>query len=321
MKEVLSAAGRFLAILFVVLITVVGVTFLLGAIPVWSGAVQASAATFLDLAVDTLRDTWLATGALAIIAWLFSLLRRPDHRFVTRLVVFVIGTVIFLAGGVVIRMLGQGVAAPPAGVVVEPQGYYHTGDGFLYLDAREGLTYRGGIRLQAGDAPRITALRTVRQDPEAGTVTIPATEERLALGGFNSVYWNETVPPAGFGGFFRNAADVGRTWIADASVSNLPYLAFGIVLMALCLSAWSIVRLSRWPLLNAILMVLLIWGLVTVLSLDMNQVVADLLGDDLSEGVREFLPHALLASLAVVFAVINVFQPPFRQWQRNVAGG
>lgn len=321
MKEVLSAAGRFLAILFLVLITVVGVTFLLGAIPIWSGAVQVSAATFLDLAVDTLQDTWLATGALAVIAWLFSLLRRPDHRFVTRLVVFALAAVIFLAGGLVIRMLGQGVTAPPAGVILEPQGYYHTGEGFLYLDAREGLTYRGGIRLRTGDAPRITPIRSARQDPEAGTVTIPATGERLALDGFNSVYWNETVPPDGFGGFFRSAADVGSAWIADASVSNLPYLAFGIVLMALCVSAWSIVRLSRWPLLNAILMILLIWGVVTVLSLDVTQVVVDLLGDGLPERVGEFLPHALLAALTVVFALINIFQPPFRQWQRNVAGG
>ncbi|MFP4484735.1 MAG: hypothetical protein ACLFO1_07750 [Spirochaetaceae bacterium] len=321
MKEVLSATGRFLAILFVVLLIVVGVAFLLGAIPIWSGAVQASAATFLALAVDTLRDTWLATGALGVIAWLFSLLRRIDHRFISRLVVFMLASVIFLSGGIVIRTIAQGIDEPPPGVDIVPGRYYHTGDGFLYLGSREGLAYRGGVRLRTGDPPRMNVLGSARQDPRAGTLTIPATGERLNLGDFNSVYWNETAPPAEFRGFFRNAATISTAWIQDASVDSPSYLAFGIVLMALCMSSWSIVRISRWPLLNAFLVVLLMWGVVGLLSLDVRRVMFDLMGDGLPGTIRIYLPHVLLAALAVIFTLINIFQPPFRKWQRNVVGG
>jgi hypothetical protein len=320
-KGVLSAIGRFFAILFAVLIAITGVSVLLDIIPIWSGPGEAGASTYLALIVRSLRNSWFVVGIGAMLAWLFSLLRHPAHRSLARLLVFVIATVTFIAGGVAVGFLNTLVTAEQPSFVIRPGGFYDTGDGFVYFEDREGLSYRNGVRLQDTAPPRMTPIRSARQNPPAARLTIPATGEQLSLSQFESVYWTETEPPPEFAGFFSAAAEVSRTWIAGAAPRDLSYLSLGAVTILLFSMAWVIVRLTKWPLLNAVLAVLLAWGVVELLAVDLSGFAQEILGDTIPGQLYAFGPHAVLAVVTLILVIIGLFQPPFREWQRTVAGG
>lgn len=320
-KGVLSAIGRFLAILFAVLIAITGVGVVLDIIPIWSGSGEAGASAYLALIVGSLRNSWFAVGITAILAWLFSLLRHPAHRSLARLSVFVIATVIFTAGGIGAGLLTTLVGGEQPSFAIRPGGFYNTGDGFVYFEDREGLSYRNGVRVQNTAPPRMTPLRSARQNPPAASLTIPATGEQLSLSQFESVYWTETEPPPELVGFFSAAAEVSRTWIARAGTRDLHYLSLGAVTILLFSMTWVIVRLTKWPLLNAILAVLLAWGVVELLAVDLSGLAKELLGETIPGQLYPFVPHAALAVITIVLVIIGLFQGPFREWQRNVAGG
>lgn len=320
MKEVLSAIGRFLATLVISLLLITGGRFLLGTIPVWSGAVQAGMPLVTTIAVNSLLDTWLPVILASVLLWLFGLLHRPRHHLLIRSLVFVIASGIFLAGGVLVGMLAESAESPAYGVRMEPRQYYNTGDGFVFFGEREGLQYRNGVRVDLEAAPRMTAVTSSRQVPTAGNLTIPATAEQIPLSDFRHTFWTETAPPRGFEGFFRSTAGLSREWAAAAAPGDLRYLLFGLVLMAMASSAWSIARLSRWPLLNAILTAFLLVGLIALLDFGVNVIAPELVGDLLSPELSAYIPHALVGVFFLVFLVINLFQPPFREWQRNVKG-
>jgi len=319
-KEVLSAVGRFLATLVILLLLITGGRFLLGAIPVWSGAVQAGVPVLSGIAVNSLLDTWFPVILASILLWLFGLLHRPRHHLLIRSLVFVLATGIFLAGGVLTGMIANSAESPAYGVRMDPGRYYNTGDGFVFFGAREGLQYRNGVRVRLDATPRMTALAGSRQVPTAENLTIPATAEQIPLADFRHTFWTETAPPRGFEGFFRSTAGLSREWAAAAAPGNLRYLLFGVVLMAMASAAWSIARLSRWPLLNAILTGLLLVGLIALLDFGVNVIAPELVGDLLSPELNAYMPHAIVGLFFLVFLVINLFQPPFREWQRNVKG-
>jgi hypothetical protein len=235
--------------------------------------------------------------------------------------VFVLATLAFVAGGVATGFLTEQVAAEPQGLPLRPGGFYDTGDGFLYFEEREGLSYRNGVRLQDAAPPRMTVITTARQNPSTSTVTIPATGEQLSLEQFESVYWTRTRPPAGFAGFFAAAAEVSSAWIERAAVNDLNYLALGGITILLFSMAWVVVRLTKWPLLNATLAVVLVWGVVELLALDLPVLAREVLGEMVPEQLYPYVPHALLAVITLVFVIVSLFQAPFREWQRNIAGG
>lgn len=322
MKESFSALGRFLAILVVVAIAIAGVTFLLRAVPLWIGAVRSQASTLVGLAFESLRDTWFVTGAVSVLAWQFSQLRRSSHSILTRLLVFLVSSAVFVTAGYALGMLNTNLSGELSyGYTLREGGYYNSGSGFVYISEREGLSYSQGLRIRHNATPRFAYIEEARQTPNTGTLLIPRTEERLDLSSFRDVYWNETLPPSGFAGFFSSAEGVSTNWISEASLTNMRYIGFVTLAMLMWNLAWSVVRLTRWPLFNGILVVLLVWGVISVLALEAGTLVRNTLGEIIPPDLLSFLPHATLLLLTLVLTVINVLETPFRQWQRNVAGG
>lgn len=322
MKESFSALGRFLTILVVATIAIAGVSFLLRAVPLWSGGIQQNAAVIVTLMVESLRDTWFVVGAVGVLAWQFGQLRRSNHHWFTRLLVFLVSSTAFLAGGAAIGIVIESLPDEPLyGYELAEDSYYNTGQGFIYIATREGLTYPAGLRVDPTSLPRFTTFEAARQIPRGEGLVVPSTEERLGFTTFRHVYWNTTAPPSGFAGFFSSVRRISAGWIAEAAPTNLLYIGFGVLVMMMWNTAWSVVRLTRWPLFNGILTVLLVWGVTGLLSVESGAFIRDILGGIVSEEILRLLPHATLLFLTLVFTVINIFEPPFRQWQRNVSGG
>lgn len=213
--------------------------------------------------------------------------------------------------------------APAAG------SFLQDGSRIIYVDDRHGLEIRRllvGSLDTATDLPRFALYPQGVFDPRTESITPrPAsatTGAPFALSNAVDAPWALFDPPASVRSVAHDVQTVATLLTADLAEAPLRTLA-GISAVALLLTAsWVLLRLTRWPLLNALLALgwirLILFALPFAALPELSSAVEQLLGAP--ETLRWAYFPALVMLGGLLLVGINMVLPPFDHWRREVHG-
>ena len=104
---------------------------------------------------------------------------------------------------------------------------------------------------------------------------------------------------------------------SSAETLSLPYVLLVLALFFFVFSTWAFIHLTRWPLINFILTLLVIWGGLWLSSIQQIPVVYDFVVTFLSEQAVKYIASASLGVFALLFIIINAFLPSVGDEKRN----
>ncbi|TVR32603.1 MAG: hypothetical protein EA404_07410 [Spirochaetaceae bacterium] len=289
-------------------------------------------ADLLPLIMRGIRPALVLGAVAAALLSLFRLLRLGGSPPVALSFLWVLLAASLLVAVAAVELPLQGrepavqpARAPAAGVLLRsPQVA-------LYVGRREGTQLRDVLlwrasAAQAGNrngAAGFSVHPRASYDPVKEAIQFSTPAETVTLSKLQGGPWNIVEPPPLVSGMLN---DVRRTAVPLAGLARADRLAgvFTVAALALIIvMSWVIVRLTRWPLFNAILAIGWLRLLLYLLPLALDQTMLQALGRllPLADFPLSYLSALLLAAVGLLLLVINVVMPSFSHWKREVNGG
>jgi hypothetical protein len=97
----------------------------------------------------------------------------------------------------------------------------------------------------------------------------------------------------------------------------LPIIAFGVFLF----SCWTVARLTRWPLFNAVLVFLCVRGVLWLLHSLYFEELGGLLMSAIGSSQTDLVAAGIVAFVAGVLLVALFLLPPLTTWKRELIDG
>lgn len=340
MRDLLRLPALFLFFLVLLLLLVAGVDLL----ATWGEGLSAGREEALALTgarlLPALRDALPVSVLLALVLLLFSTSLRPGSRFLSLLVPLTVSFVLLAFGYQALEGLESRLESGRAEAMIEapsPERYLveerftRTGEQVLYLSELEDAALRGIVLFDSQAGPR-----KLRYFP-SGQVQVAGAGVRMRLGGATQELTLEPV----YAGLFRPEGEVRPEALARPGPVIGPLLqdirllngvlarlfqesrpAFLLLCFALVFAfhtAGLLLRLSRWPLLNVVIALLVLRGylyLVRLLGHDMTEQLGKVFPNP---GAVRCVPALILLVLGVLFLLIEVLFIPRGRRRREHA--
>lgn len=289
-------------------------------------------AALLPLIVRGIRPALVLGAVAAAFLSLFRLLRLSGPPAVALSFLWVLLAASLLVAVAAVELplqlpppASEPARAPAAGVLLRsPQVA-------LYVGRREGTQLRDVLlwrasTAQAGSrngAAGFSVHPLASYDPIIGAIQFPTPPGTVMLSDLQGGPWTIVEPPPLVSGMLN---DVRRTAAPLTGLARTDRLAAVLTVAALALiivMSWVIVRLTRWPLFNAILAIGWLRLLLYLLPVSLDQTMLQALGRlmPLANFPLSYLPALLLAAVGLLLLVVSVVMPSFSHWKREVNGG
>lgn len=321
MKEPLKAPFIFLFILICVTV----VCAALQVLAAWglndSPARSFSVAYLLQRFPRAVVDVMIPSVVLSIMLFGFRMARHPFSRFLGMLIVLAAAYVCLVNGMIWFRSLA-GASLPPAEVprqYIQPATFTPVGNAIVAVNEFADPGVRGILRVDpARQGARFSVYAAGAASSRAGTLTITTTAKPpVTIAGRADLSWTSVFAPDRFTAVFLR--DIG-TLTSDFErllARSLPeFFAASLALVFLCATSLVLLRITRWPLANVMLLVIAVRGyfslyhlLAVRLAPQIGQVIADSL-------VARLAAPAAFAIIGVVLLLIDILFVPADRWSR-----
>jgi hypothetical protein len=267
----------------------------------------------------SLYDVLVPSVILSIVLLGLRLVRRPFSRFIALLIVLGVGYIVLVNGMLLLRPLAG--ASPAAQVTarqyIPPSTFVRVGERMINVRsladtrARAVLVFdpsRAGAKFAV--SPEATAviangsLRLTTSGPPPQTVT-----------GSPDLSWTSVFAPDRFTSLFLRDVRTMTTDFQGLLVSaRAEFFAASFALVLLCTASLMLLRITRWPLVNIMLLGLAVRGyfsLYHLLAVDFAPQLAQVVTDRF---VVRMFPTAAFIGLAVLFLLVDILFIPGDRW-------
>ena len=281
-------------------------------------------ASFVQKLPRSIYDVMVPSVVLSIVLLGFRLVRRRFSRFTALFIVLGVGYIVLVNGMIWIRPLAG--AAPAAAVTPEqyitPSTFVRVGDRMINVRSLNGSRARAVLVFDpARDGARFTVSPGGTAVTAGGALRLTTTGPRpLTIAGEPDLSWTGVFAADRFTSLFLR--DI-RTMTADfqglLAASRAEFFASSFALVFLCTASLMLLRLTRWPLVNIMLLGLAVRGYFSLYHLmavsfapQLAQVVTDRL-------VARMFPSVAFAGLAVLLLLIDILFIPGDRWVNEPA--
>ncbi len=275
---------------------------------------------------DSLPGILLISAVAAAAVALFRLLQQRTSP-VPSLILLWVTLSVFLYGTLELtyRFASHTVAAEPTAQALPHGRLLRLPDAALYIDERTGETLRRVLvrrQFDSADQPRFVLYPEARHDPRAEVVVLPGEAEPLSLRELRDGPWAALDVPPAAASLMREAGWVSgrlRSGVAPPSVAGI----LSVLALSLAVTmSWTLVRLTRWPLFNAILTVSWLRLLLHFAAAPSDPALMELLREIISlvGAPTGYLYPAALALPGLILLGLGVVLPSFQQWKRETYG-
>ncbi|WP_455381248.1 hypothetical protein [Salinispira pacifica] len=270
-----------------------------------------------DRLMDGLRAVYPVSVLVSLLITLFSVLRLSRFRFPALLLLFLVGAGA-LVGGIrgieLIRTDGTG----PEHASVVPKVVYRFGGDFLYADRREGVSLLDVVVYRHGSDPGFSFSPEALVDPATGIVHISETGSDFRISDSESSYAHMFSGQPFISGLFRDVRRLSAAlWNQQNPLAPSYLLLVGVVVLFV-VSLWFLVRLTRWPLFNALAAFGGLRLLFLLYSFLQGSMFQEFMKAVVQPGYQRFVTTGVLLFVSVVLIVVNILLPPFDLWKREV---
>jgi hypothetical protein len=264
-------------------------------------------------------DVMIPSVVLSIVLLGFRMARRPFSRLLGLLIVLGVGYVALVNGMIWFRTLA-GKSAP---ATESPRQYLQAGtftrvgDGIVAVNGITGAAVTGILRIDPARAGgRFAVYAAGAASSRGGTLTITtSTKPPVTISGSADLSWTGVFAPDRFTSVFLR--DIG-TLTGDFErllARSLPeFFAACLALVFLCAASLALLRLTRWPLANAMILVIAVRGyfsLYHLLAVRLAPQIAKVISDGL---VARLAPSAVFAAIGVLLLLVDILLIPADRW-------
>ncbi len=277
------------------------------------------------LLVQAIRPAFLPAVFVATLVSLFGLLRVPRVRRAGLLVVLLITGLSITFGTAGLHRLERMTPAPeePPSRRLESEVLYRSDRLDIYVFRRSGLAFSSVVyhapeRDPAFGVAEEGVLYPRTEDLEVRSPDLQEPELRVSLSELENAYWQSFVPPPEVDGTLADVATAGMAFEGRYSPMSRDFLVLAWTLALVMTSLWTIVRSTRWPLLNILLALGMVRAVFAAFSLVERESVREFVAAMLPAAYLDYALPALFGGVAVILLLILILMPPFEQWNREV---
>ena len=264
-------------------------------------------------------DVLVPSVVLSIVLLGFRLARRQLSRFVTLIIVLGVGYIVLVNGMLLVRPF----AAASAGIRESPRQsfppstFVRVGERMVNVRSLSDTRARGILifdpaRTQGRFQVAADGTATVR----GGSLTLTTSGNRpLTISGAPDLSWTSVFAADRFTILFLR--DI-RTMTSDfqglLERSRAEFFASSFALLFLCTASLVLLRITRWPLLNVMLLGIAVRGwfsLYHLLAVSFAPQLAQVVTDSF---VARMFPSAVFVGLAVIFLLVDILFVPGDRW-------
>lgn len=349
MKAALVIPLRYILILLLLTVLIIGYSVLLGAAEFQRMDGGERSALILLYLVRGMKSGLYLGGVLAVIISIRSVLSLQSKRGVALLLLFLVALPTFFFGYYGVRQLEtSGLSSDSVQLTGLTSGVIHhySGGGIYHEHSTTSLLsqvvlyhHSTPVYSQPGDlkdnmllvpvdasASRLSSLESVVFDPSEEEIIVnqrsTVTPESKAL-----VISMADVTNSRAKLFHRSGiiGDIDATVTLlfetlDEYADDLSY-RYGALIFSLMLflfSTFIFLRLTRWPLINFILAVIVNIGGLLLTRIQELFFIRDIASNFLQERAMGYIAPGLLSFIAIIFIIMNAFLPSISEWSREV---
>jgi hypothetical protein len=268
----------------------------------------------------SLFDMMIPSVILSIVLLGFRLARRPFSRFLGLLIVLGVSYVVLVNGMLWLRAFSARVPAVAESPrhYLQPFTFVRLGQSEIAVQSIAGAEVSGIVRYDAAAAGnRLTVIPRGSAVARGGTLILTANSRPpVTITGNPELSWSSVFAADRFTGFFLR--DVG-TLTSDFQRllgTSLPeFFAACFALLFLCTASLVLLRLTRWPLANIMLLVIVFRGyfsLYHLMAVQLAPRVAAIVSDRLA---ARMFPVAAMAAIGVVLLLVDIIFIPSHRWK------
>jgi hypothetical protein len=269
--------------------------------------------------MDGLRTVYPVSVLLSILITLFSVLRLRKFRFMALLLLFVVGSAAIVGGIRGLQLLRRGSAFTSTATGAFTSGVvYRFGNNFLYADRREGASLFDVVVYRGGKQPGFVFSPEALVDPANGTVHISETGTDFRIADSETSYAHMFTGRPVISGLFRDVRLLSAALWNQKNPLAPSYLLLVAVTVLFITSLWFLVRLTRWPLFNAMAAFGAFRLLFLLYAFLQGAVFQEFIAAVVQPTFQRFVTPGVLLFISIVLVVINLLLPPFDLWKREV---
>jgi hypothetical protein len=241
------------------------------------------------------------------------------------LIVLGIGYVSLVNGMIWFRALA-GASVPPAAAprqYLQPSTFTRVGGTIVAVNDITGPAVKGVLRVEAEarQGARLSVYAAGAAASRAGTLSITTTAKpAVTITGSADLSWTSVFAPDRFTAVFLRDIGTLTTDFERLLARSLPeFFAACFALVFLCAASLVLLRLTRWPLANVMLLVIAVRGYFSLYHL-LAVRLAPQIGQVISDGLAARLSaSAAFAVIGVVLLLIDILFVPADRWSNPEA--
>ena len=270
--------------------------------------------TVMQLLAHGAAHVLLGCALVAAVISLFSVLKRATRPLIPLILVGGLTAAALVATG----LFDPEVTSPPTARSMRPQTIVRAGNIRVYALGHEGLSYGPLVSHDLGMVPGFRVHPEGVIDLETGDLVIPSSAMSVPLTESDDSYPALVRPPDLLTRALADLDVVTRV-VSLGTDSSAPLTIAALSLLVV--SLWTLVRLTRWPLFNAVAAIatlrFVVWLIASIRSGSLSELAVSAAGSS----SLPYATAAIVAGLAVILAAASILLPSFKTWKSGVENG
>ncbi len=266
----------------------------------------------------------LPTLLLTLALQLMKLRRSSDHPVTVRVVYLLLSGAILLGG---FQVLGESYGSfagrlSAVGLDLEGDAIYRSEERSLYVSEVQTLRLGNVVLVPRsfGDRMELVADAAYLPGPDREVVQLPGIEKPFALREAYGGPWGGPRSSPVFGALVEDVSRLTEDLLRFPPRSRGFFLRIGGILLFV-VTAWVLLRLTRWPLFNAFFFLLTLRGMLRLPGVLATPVARELLQGYLGPELLSDASYVVFLGLSALFVLINVLLPGLSHWERETLDG
>jgi len=250
----------------------------------------------------------------------FRMARNPISRFVGLLIVLAVGYVALVNGMIWFHTLGASTTAAARTTVpaISPSTFVRLGGRVVSVESITPTSARNVLVFDSRQTPAGFTLSPSAGASVAANALTLTPSNAPPLSGSPDLAWTGVFAPDRFTeAFLRDVQTITADYAALMARSLPEFFIASLALVFLCAASLMLLRLTRWPLVNIMLLVIAGRGyfwLYHLLAAQLAPQVARIVTDNL---VARLFPAMVLAVIGVILLLIDILFIPADRWARE----
>jgi hypothetical protein len=270
----------------------------------------------------SIAEALIPSVVLSIVLLGLRMARKPFSRFLGLVIVLVVSYAALVNGMIWIRTLSA-KSTGPAEVprqYIQPSTFIRIGDSVLSARALTDGNVQGILLYDPARAEnRLSVYPAGSASTRAGVLTVTTLRPQVTLSGSPAPSWTSVFAADRFTDLFLRdihtlTADFEK--LRDGSLGE--FFAACFALLFLCAASLALLRLTRWPLANIMLLVIAVRGYFSLYHL-LTTIAPQVAGAVTDPLLVRLFPSAAFVALGVVLILVDILFIPADRWTKTEA--